>query len=236
MVRHVFYPLNMGAVSITWLFFIVGCAAIYFIYIGYYLPVLFLLPIKSIIDAADGEMARFRNRPSYVGRYLDSNLDLLLNLGLFVSLYFSGALLLWKALLAWLCWQLQGTFYNYYYVIRRAQFSGDTTSRSNETKVPTPYPYESPWAVAFLHRVYLILYGWQDFIARSIDVKAEKIVLPTRFMTALSVFGLGFQLLLFGVFLYFLPQYLFFYFTVLSTAYLCILLGVRFLFLNKANF
>lgn len=205
LVKYVFYPLNMGAISITWLFFLIGCIAIYGVYSGQSLLVLFLLPVKSIIDAADGEMARYRNKPSYVGRYLDSNLDLLLNLGLFLALYFRGDLSLLVALLAWLSWQIQGTFYNYYYVARRSQFNGDITSKSNESTCPTPYPYESAWAVRFLHRLYLILYGWQDAFARLIDPNAVRVILPKWMMTLFSVFGLGFQLLLFGVLFAFFP-------------------------------
>ena len=34
---------------------------------------------KSILDAADGELARIKKTPSYVGRFLDSISDLVLN-------------------------------------------------------------------------------------------------------------------------------------------------------------
>ena len=36
--------------------------------------------LKSIIDAADGELARVKQTPSYAGRYLDSVFDIILNL------------------------------------------------------------------------------------------------------------------------------------------------------------
>ncbi|MDA1353299.1 MAG: CDP-alcohol phosphatidyltransferase family protein [bacterium] len=221
----------MGPISITWLFFGVGCLAIYCMYLGMWWAVALLLPLKSIIDAADGEMARFLDKPSYVGRYLDSNLDLVLNVGLFGMLWYlsshSGLLVFFS----WLSWQLQGTFYNYYYVIRRSQFSGDTTSQSNESTCPTPYPYERAWMLRFLHRLYLLFYGWQDRFARVVDPGAPLVILPKWFMTLLSVFGLGFQLLLFGVLLFMFPSvYILFYVLIISNVFLVVLLILRFLY------
>ena len=43
--------------------------------------------MKSILDAADGELARIKMTPSYSGRYLDSIFDILLNLILFSELH-----------------------------------------------------------------------------------------------------------------------------------------------------
>ena len=43
----------------------------------------FFSVIKSILDAADGELARVKRTPSYVGRYLDSVADIILNFFIF---------------------------------------------------------------------------------------------------------------------------------------------------------
>ena len=44
----------------------------------------FFIILKSIIDAADGELARIKKTPSYTGRYLDSIFDIILNLIFFI--------------------------------------------------------------------------------------------------------------------------------------------------------
>ena len=46
---------------------------------GYYWLAAFFLIFKSILDAADGELARVKQRPSYTGRYLDSVADIVLD-------------------------------------------------------------------------------------------------------------------------------------------------------------
>ena len=69
-------PTPIGSLSLTGLFGCVGSVGAYLIYIREW-PILAgsLLVLKSVIDAADGAMARARNRPSYTGRYADSILD-----------------------------------------------------------------------------------------------------------------------------------------------------------------
>ncbi|NQX99138.1 MAG: CDP-alcohol phosphatidyltransferase family protein [Flavobacteriales bacterium] len=66
-------------IHVTFLFLIAGLNAIYFILHQDYLMAAIFLVVKSIIDAADGELARLRHKPSYIGRYLDSIFDLILN-------------------------------------------------------------------------------------------------------------------------------------------------------------
>jgi hypothetical protein len=230
MVR-VLAPLGVSSIMITWLFFIVGLWANAMLVSGQFIAVAILLPVKSIIDGADGAMARYLNRPSYTGRYLDSIFDFILNGLLFFALAYVSYSSYWLAGTAWFSWQIQGTFYNYYYVIRRHQTKGDDTSRVDETDEPAAYPYESASMVRFLHRIYLICYGWQDAIARFIDSKAILVRIPNWFMTCMSVFGLGFQLLLFGLILVFLtPYYLWLYVIVYANIWLlCLLLMRRFL-------
>lgn len=67
-------------IHVTLLFGISGLIAIYCILNHYYFVAGFFIILKSIIDAADGELARIKNTPSYTGRYLDSVFDIVLNL------------------------------------------------------------------------------------------------------------------------------------------------------------
>ena len=52
-------------IHITLLFGISGLIAIYCIFNGYYWAASFFIILKSIIDAADGELARINETPSY---------------------------------------------------------------------------------------------------------------------------------------------------------------------------
>ena len=66
-------------IHVTFLFGICGLIAIYCILLNHYFLASFFIILKSIIDAVDGELARAKNTPSYVGRYLDSVFDIILN-------------------------------------------------------------------------------------------------------------------------------------------------------------
>lgn len=189
-------------VHVTLGFVISGLLAIICILNQYYWATAFFLVLKSILDAADGELARLKNTPSYTGRYLDSVSDIILNLLILITIWYvtSGSLL--YTLLAFLGIQLQGTLYNYYYVILRNKHNGDTTSRIFEDRVPKAMKGEKQSNVNMLFGLYSVLYGVFDKTIYWLDRKAvESKHLPNWFMTAVSTFGLGFQLLIIGLML-----------------------------------
>ena len=72
-------------IHVTIGFIISGLIAIYCIIQGYFWLAAFFLILKSILDAADGELARVKQKPSYTGRYLDSVSDIILNASFFIS-------------------------------------------------------------------------------------------------------------------------------------------------------
>lgn len=204
-------------IHVTMSFIVAGLLAISFIYIGAYWLAGFFLILKSILDAADGELARLRERPSYVGRYFDSIADIILNGLIFLCIWLITSVNWYWVVLAFVGLQLQGTLYNYYYVILRNQLNGDKTSRIFETKVPTAMPGESQKKVTLFYYIYKALYGFFDKVIYRIDPKAPAAnPFPKWFMTLLSTFGLGFQLLLIGVFLvsglidYIIPFFLYY--------------------------
>ena len=191
-------------VQVTYAFVVSGSIAIFCITKGYYFFAAFFLILKSILDAADGELARVKNTPSYTGRYLDSISDILLNAAI---LYTIGSItnqdILWT-IIAFLCMQLQGTLYNYYYVILRSKRDGDTTSRVIEIGIPKALPGEKQRTVTFLYKAYRLLYGIFDVVIYKLDSKAAKdAITPNWLMTIVSTFGLGFQLLIIALFLIF---------------------------------
>lgn len=216
-------------IHVTLLFGLSGLIAVYFIVQNqYYLAGVFII-LKSIIDAADGELARLKKRPSYTGRYLDSVFDIFLNFFFLSAICYVSATPFWVALLAFFCIQLQGTLYNYYYVIlRNKSIGGDSTSKVFEYKTPKALPGESQKSVAILFQIYTLVYGGFDKIIHTLDNDAYKVkTFPNWFMTFVSIYGLGFQLLIIALMLSFnCIEYIAPFFVVYSI-FIFILIGIR---------
>lgn len=189
-------------VHVTIGFILSGLIAIYCILQGLFWQAAFFLILKSILDAADGELARVKQKPSYTGRYLDSVSDIVLNALFCLAIWHISNSSLWVCVLAFLGLQLQGTLYNYYYVILRNKFDGDTTSRVFERKTPIALPGEKQKHVDLLFGLYKLFYGGFDKTIYILDKKAgQGKTFPKWFMTCVSTFGLGFQLLIIAVLL-----------------------------------
>ncbi len=133
-------------IQITIVYTLIGLSAALLFAAGGYLNGVaagILLLVKSTLDAVDGSLARARQRPSRVGRFLDSLCDYFINAAVFLGIALNGgAITIEKAILAVLALESatwQGTAFNYYYVTYRRLTGGDTTSQLNETKGET-YP------------------------------------------------------------------------------------------------
>ena len=165
-----------------------------------------LLVIKSALDAADGGLARARRRPSRVGRFLDSDCDFVVNVALYAGLAAglvgrSGQVLyLPLAFLTLLSAMLQVSLFNHYYVRYRQATGGDQTSQVSEDE-PAGYAWDNRALLGPLYLAYRLIYGWQDAIVARLDQLAAPREAPIGrgFMTAVSVMGLGTQLLLVAV-------------------------------------
>ncbi|HLP64913.1 CDP-alcohol phosphatidyltransferase family protein [Flavobacterium sp.] len=192
-------------VHVTILFGISGLLAIVCITNNYFFLAGFFIILKSGIDAADGELARLKNTPSYFGRYLDSVFDIILNFLFLMAICYVSNTSFWVVILAFIGIQLQGTLYNYYYVIlRNKSVGGDTTSKIFEYKTPKALPGETQKSVTILFGIYTVVYGVFDKIIHYLDQDAYKVkTFPNWFMTLLSLYGLGFQLLIIAVMLTF---------------------------------
>lgn len=221
-------------VHLTLLFGVSGLIAVYCMLNAHYWWAGCFLILKSILDAADGELSRVKNTPSYTGRYLDSVFDIILNF-IFLMTICSISDSSWElAMIAFLCIQLQGTVYNYYYVIlRNNSVGGDTTSKIFETETPKAFPNESQQTVNVLFAIYLSLYGVFDRIVYSLDAEAYKIkTFPNWFMTMVSIYGLGFQLLIIAIMLAFNLVNFIVPFFIVYTAFMVVLIGIRRLYLT----
>jgi len=64
-----FKDTRITPVDVTLMFIVAGLFAIVSILYHQYALAAFFLILKYILDAADGELARVKNTPSYTGRY-----------------------------------------------------------------------------------------------------------------------------------------------------------------------
>ncbi len=224
-------------VHVTYAFGICGLIAAYCIISGYYEAAAIFLIFKSVIDAADGELARVKKTPSYTGRYLDSIFDTILNLMFLLSIWFVTDYSIWATLLSFACLQLQGTLYNYYYVILRHNTNeGDKTSKIFETETPKAYPTENQKTVNYLFFFYRFCYSFYDKIIYWFDEDAQSVKpFPKWFMTLLSFYGLGFQLLIISLMLVTgLVEFIIPFFIIYS-ALIAVFISIRRLFLTEVD-
>jgi phosphatidylglycerophosphate synthase len=223
-------------IHVTLVFGICGIVAIYSILQHWYLSAAIFLILKSIIDGIDGELARVKKTPSYTGRYLDSVFDILLNAGFLIAIGYTIQASVWLVLLAFIAIQLQGTLYNYYYVIlRNNSEGGDATSKITETASPTAFPGESQQMVTILYHSYNLLYVVFDKAIYYADPKAITLTtLPNWFMSLVSFYGLGTQLLFMALFLVFNGINYILPFFIIYTVFILMLVLIRKSFLKAA--
>ena len=147
----------------------------------------------------------------------------------FMTICYMSNSTIWYASLAFICIQLQGTLYNYYYVIlRNKSVGGDTTSKIFEYKTPKALPGESQKLVTILFEIYTVVYGLFDKVIHLLDPNAYKIkTFPNWFMTLVSFYGLGFQLLIIALFLTFGCIEFIVPFFISYSAFILVLIGIR---------
>jgi phosphatidylglycerophosphate synthase len=220
---------SFTAIHVTYAFGIAGLIAVGCILTQHFVLAALFIIIKSVIDGADGELARLKQKPSYIGRYLDSVFDILLNALLLSAISYVTHISFVYAVLAFMCMQLQGTLYNFYYVIlRHASIGGDITSKIFETKAPTALHGESQHKVNILFNIYTVVYGGFDKTIQALDNSAHNsTVFPSWYMTLVSLYGLGFQLLIMAVMLAFNGVQYIIPFLITYTVFIPIIIGIR---------
>lgn len=223
-------------IGVTTLFIIAGLLAIASILLNHFVLAAVFLMLKSTIDAADGELSRLKNTPSYTGRYYDSIADIILNfLFLLTFMYISNGSILFM-FLAFIGIQLQGTIYNYYYVILRHSVEGDSTSRIFEIDAPVALAGENQRTVNLMFKIYHLLYGAFDKVVYLLDKDASNSKpFPKWFMTLLSMYGLGFQLLLMSFMLMLNLQFYIIPFFICYSAFILVFIAVRRFFLSPKS-
>lgn len=219
---------SVTPIQVTSWFVISGILAIACLIYEWYVAAAFFLILKSVLDAADGELSRQKGTPSYIGRYYDSIADILLNFLFFLTFWYVTQASIAYVMLAFVGVQLQGTLYNYYYVIQRNKVNGDQTSRIFEDSAPTAMAGESQTAVNVFYRIYDFLYIVFDKIIYHIDRDAiHSKPFPKWFMTLLSCFGLGFQLLVMAILIAFHLEHLIVPYFISTSGFILVLIGIR---------
>jgi hypothetical protein len=217
---------GLTAPHVTLVWAIIGLAgAAFYAAGGYALAIAgtLALQIKNILDAVDGSLARVQRRPSRIGRFLDTDLDAVVAAAVYAALavalarYRSAGYAVTLAGAALVLGLLQGTVFNYYYVLYRTRSGGDTTSHLREglTAEDEARYLGRPAALALLRgliAMYNGVYGWQDEVVRRLDGwaarpltrvgrpdRARELRDDRRLLTAVSALGPGFQILVLNV-------------------------------------
>jgi archaetidylinositol phosphate synthase len=149
---------------------------------GSLLAAALLVQLKTLLDNADGQLARLTSRVSVFGRYLDSEVDLLVNLALFAALAWTAAqpAIALVGLLALTS-------------VLSLNFNVERLSRAASAE---PEAEES--GTAFLRRVYGLVYAPQDRLAEALVARRPALASPTA-VSLLANLGMSTQLAAFGL-------------------------------------
>jgi archaetidylinositol phosphate synthase len=149
---------------------------------GSLLAAALLVQLKTLLDNADGQLARLTGRTSAFGRYLDSEVDLLVNAALFVAL-------------AWQTAQPALALAGFVALtsVLSLNFNAERLSRAGSAE-PEP---EGP-ATAVLRWVYGVAYGPQDRLAEALVARRPALTSPLA-VSLLANLGMSTQLAAFGL-------------------------------------
>jgi phosphatidylglycerophosphate synthase len=146
---------------------------------GHLIVAALLVQLKTVLDNADGQLARLTGKVTILGRYLDSECDLLVNAALFAALGWHTG----NAAAAVVGFLVLTTVLSLNFNLERLY------------RGAVAVPEETHGLTAVLARAYGLMYGWQDGLV-------ERLVDPARIrfgtVAVLSQLGMSTQLLTFG--------------------------------------
>lgn len=135
--------------------------------------------LKNILDTCDGTLARARNAPDRLGRFLDSVVDYAVALLVFAAMALvaynrSGSFYVFPLGAAAFLSSLMSISYYVFYSIKFAEYRKvATASRSDETRAPGgAAAYADPRrqkAYVIVYALFKFFYGWQDRAVISLD-------------------------------------------------------------------
>ncbi len=151
---------------------------------GSLLAAALLVQLKTLLDNADGQLARLTGRTSAFGRYLDSEVDLLVNAALFVALAWTTG----RAAVA-LAGFLALTS------VLSLNFNVERLSRAGAAE---PEAEAEGGATAILRRLYRFAYAPQDRLAEALVARRPALTSPLA-VSLLANLGMSTQLAAFGL-------------------------------------
>src|SRR5262249_50085781 len=141
-----------------------------------------LIQLKTLLDNADGQLARLTGRTSAFGRYLDSEVDLLVNGALFAALGWATG----QAALA-LAGFLALTS------VLSLNFNVERLSRDASAE-----PEVEGRGTALVRRIYAVVYAPQDRVAEALVARRPALTSPSV-VSLLANLGMSTQLAAFGL-------------------------------------
>jgi phosphatidylglycerophosphate synthase len=141
-----------------------------------------LVQLKTLLDNADGQLARLTGRISAFGRYLDSEVDLLVNAALFAAL-------------AWTTTQPALALAGFLALtsVLSLNFNAERLSRAAGAE-----PEAETRRTAVLRRIYAVVYAPQDRLAEALVARRPALTSPLA-VSLLANFGMSTQLAAFGL-------------------------------------
>ncbi|HYA09436.1 MAG TPA: CDP-alcohol phosphatidyltransferase family protein [Gaiellaceae bacterium] len=162
---------------------------------GHLVAAALLVQLKTVLDNADGQLARLSGRTSAFGRYLDSEVDLLVDAALFAGLgAYTGA---WPAALAGF---LALT------AVLSVNFNAERLYRAERGDV-SPMPAAESRPTTVLRRLYELVYAPQDRLVerfaerrlRGAPAQARLAYHDAATVSVLANLGMSTQLAVFGL-------------------------------------
>ena len=151
---------------------------------GSLLAAALLVQLKTLLDNADGQLARLTGRISAFGRYLDSEVDLLVNAALFAALAWTTG----QAVLAVAGFVALTS-------VLSLNFNAERLARGGPAE-----PDDGGRPTALLRRVYGVVYAPQDRLAEALVGRRPALTSP-RSVSFLANLGMSTQLAAFGLLL-----------------------------------
>jgi archaetidylinositol phosphate synthase len=163
---------------------------------GRFLLAALLVQLKTVLDNADGQLARLSGRITPLGRYLDSELDLFVNAALFAAVGWSTG----RPMLAAAGFIALTTVLN-------VNYNAERLYRAERGEEASAMPETTGRAGGLLRGLYVFLYAPQDrlvdrFVARRLRAAGPQARLAYHDRATVSVLanlGMSTQLLAFGI-------------------------------------
>jgi phosphatidylglycerophosphate synthase len=149
---------------------------------GSLLAAALLVQFKTLLDNADGQLARLTGRTSAFGRYLDSEVDLLVNAALFTAL-------------GWTSGNPALALAGFLAVTSVLSLNFNVERLSREAPVE---PEAGDRATAVLRRIYGLVYAPQDRLAEALVTRRPALT-SSAAVSALANLGMSTQLAAFGL-------------------------------------